>query len=222
MKQFLVAMVLVCGAISAGRTQSKTVYGQSDPQAKALLDAVSKKFKTYRDVKADFVMKVQGDDNKVSDSKKGSVFLKGTKYKILIAGQEIYCDGKTTWTYNKDADEVQVNNYEPDSNTISPSKLFTNFYDKDFLYRMNKSTRENGKILEVIEMTPLNKSKPFFKVVVYVDKANKNILRTTVFEKGGNRYTYEVSRFSPDIKMDDSLFVFDPKLHPKADVVDLR
>lgn len=222
MKKILLLFALTGCMVPEIMAQAKTAYGQSDPQAKAILDAVSRKFKTYRNVRADFVMKIQGQDNKVNDSKKGTVYLDGTRYKILISGQEIYCDGKTTWNYNKDANEVQVNNYEPDNNTITPSKLFTNFYDKDFLYRLDGSQKINGRTLETIEMTPLDKSKPFFKVMVYVDKINKNILRTTVYEKGGNRYTYEVTRFSPDIKMSNSLFAFDPKAHPGVDVVDLR
>lgn len=47
-------------------------------------------------------------------------------------GQEIYCDGKTMWTYLKDANEVQISNYNPKSSDINPSEIFT-VYEKGFL-----------------------------------------------------------------------------------------
>lgn len=217
---FVLAMIST--VVSTGAAQSKTPYGQSDPRAKTLLDAVSKKFQSYQSVKADFILKVEGANNKVNDSKRGTIFLKGNKYKLNLSGQEIYCDGKTTWTYQKDVNEVQVNKYEPDNSTISPSRLFTNFYDKEFLYRLDGESNEKGKLMQNVELTPLDKSKPFFKVVVSIDKKTHMIMRTKVFEKNGNRFTYEVSRLMPNVAMNDAIFAFDTKDHPNVEVVDLR
>jgi len=204
------------------QAQPKTSYGQSDPQAKSILDAVSKKFKTYSSAKADFVLKISTADNKVLDTKKGTVLLKGNKYHVNLGGQEVYCNGKTIWTYNKDTKEVQVNDYQPEQGTISPARLFTNFYDKEFLYRLEGTSKLNGHSVDVIEMTPLDKSKSFFKVIAMIDKQNKNLLSTEIFEKGGNRYTYQVEKFTPDVPAGDSDFAFNTKEHPGVDVVDLR
>lgn len=209
-------------AVLQGMAQSATPYGKSDPKAKEILDAVSKKFKTYKSVKAGFVLKINTADNKLLDSKKGTVYLEGTKYKILLDGQEIYCDGQTMWTYNKDTKEVQVNNYTPETATISPSRLFSNFYDKEFLYRLQGTSTYQGKPVYVIEMTPLDKSRSFFKVVAQVNTQTKNIVSTEIFEKGGNRYTYQVTSFSPNVQIEEGAFTFDAKSHPGVEVVDLR
>lgn len=214
-------MALV-GATTAKAQFKGSSLGTSDPRAKEILDAVSKKFKSYSSIKADFVLKIATAGNKVMDTRKGTVSLKGNKYKVTVSGQEIYCDGKTLWTYNKDTKEVQVNNYTPDNATISPTRLFTNFYDKEFLYRLRGSSTFQGRPVYVIEMTPTDKSKPFFKVVAEVNKATRTLVSTEVFEKDGHRYTYEVLRFMPNVKMSDSDFVFNTKTHPGVDVVDLR
>jgi outer membrane lipoprotein-sorting protein len=213
---------LLFATVSCSMAQTTTPYGKSDPAAKAILDAASAKFRTYNSVKANFELKIATTDNKVLDTKKGTVLLKGDKYHVVLDGQEVFCNGKTVWTYNKDTKEVQVNDYQPAKGAISPSSLFTNFYDKDFLYRLRATSKFHGRPVDVIEMTPLDKSKPYFKVIALIDKKNKNVLSTEIFEKGGNRYTYEVTKFTPNPPVDESDFMFNKKDHPGVDVVDLR
>jgi outer membrane lipoprotein-sorting protein len=71
-------------------------------------------------------------------------------------------------------------------------------------------------------MTPVDKSKPFFKVYVYVDKTAKTIYSTKVLENAGNRYTYTVSTMNTNKPLADSIFVFDKTKYPGVGEVDLR
>lgn len=222
MRKIVLVAMLAGGVVMNGMAQSKTALGTSDPKAKTILDNVSKKFSSLKSVVANFILKVEGANNSVKDSKKGTVYLKGNKYKVNLDGQEIISDNKTSWTYAKDANEVTINNVDPNSSSLSPAKLFTNFYDKDYLYRLNGETTEKGKVLQNIEMTPTDKSKNVFKVIVSIDKKNQNISRMKVFEKNGNHYTYEITSFTPNGNVSDATFSFDPKKYPGVEVVDLR
>lgn len=225
MKRILLLAILTGGIVVNGMAQSKTPVGslgKNDPKAKAILDGVSKKFSQLKSVVANFVLKVEGANNSVTDSKKGTVYLKGAKYKVNLDGQELISDNKTTWTYTKDANEVTINNVDPNSTSLSPAKLFTNFYDKDYLYRLDGETTEKGKVLQNIEMTPTDKSKNVFKVIVSIDKKGQNIAKMKVYEKNGNHYTYEITNFTPNGSVTDATFSFDPKKYPGVEVVDLR
>jgi chaperone LolA len=202
--------------------QAPKGMGKSDAEAKKILDAVSAKFKTYKSVKANFTLKIENAQGKVQGTKTGTVQMKGNKYRVGITGQEIICDGKTVWTYDQAAKEVQVTALDNSAGSITPQKLFTNFYDKDFLYVQNEDVKRNGKTYQVIELTPIDKSKPFFKVVIEVDKAGSSLASTKVFEKNGNRYTYSVNGMTTNQAMGDELFVFDPKKYPGVEVIDLR
>ncbi len=71
-------------------------------------------------------------------------------------------------------------------------------------------------------MTPLDKSKPFHKVYVQVDKAAKTIFSTKVLETAGNRYTYTVTTMKTNIPIADNQFVFDKSKYPGVEEVDLR
>lgn len=196
--------------------------GTNDPQAKKILDGVSAKFKTYKTVVANFTLSITDENGKVEGTKSGIVYMKSSKYKVNISGQEIYSDGNNIWTYDKSASEVQLTKFDPTSNTITPEKMFTNFYDKDFLYKLNGETKVGKKTLQEIELTPVDKTKTFFKVLLDIDKATKNIYSSKVFEKNGNRYIYTITSIKTDTPLPDSLFVFDTKKYPKVEVVDLR
>lgn len=195
---------------------------QSDPAAKSVLDAVSSKFKTFKAVQSSFSLQVEDGNGKVQGVKKGTVYMKEGKYRVSITGQEIYCDGKNIWTYDKAANEVTITKFEPGQSTITPQKLFTNFYDKDFAYKMNGEKKVGAKTLQEIEMTPIDKSKAFHKVYVFVDKGSKTIYSTKVLEKNGNKYTYTVSNLNGKAPITDDMFVFDKKKYPGVEEVDLR
>jgi len=194
--------------------------GTSDPEAKKILDAVSTKFKSYKTVQAKFTLKIENAAGKVLGTKNGSVFMKGTRYKINVSGQEIFSDGSNIWTYEKSSNEVTISKIDPSANAITPQQLFTNFYDKDFLYKLNGLVDMGGKKMQEIELTPIDKSKPFHKVLVYIDKSVINT--TKVFEKTGNRYTYSVSGLKTDAAIADATFLFDVSKYPGVEVVDLR
>ncbi|MGL6268153.1 MAG: LolA family protein, partial [Chitinophagaceae bacterium] len=159
---------------------------------------------------------------KAQGTKTGTLSMKGMKYKVLITGQEIICDGKTIWTFDKSANEVQVSTLDNSAGNITPQKLFTNFYDKDFLYIQNDDVQRGGKVYQVVELTPIDKTKPFFKVQIEVDKVARSIVSTKVFEKNGNRYTYSINSMSTNADIPDSTFVFDAKKYPGVEVIDLR
>jgi len=196
--------------------------GKSDPAAKVVLDNVSAKFKTYKTVTANFTLTITNGNDQVQGSKKGVVYMKGSRYKVDVSDQEMYSDGNNIWTFDKSSNEVQITKFDPNSNTITPQKMFTNFYDKDFLYKLNGETKKSGKTVQEIELTPVDKTKTFFKVLVEVDKTSKNIISTKIFDKNGNRYVYTVTSMKVNSNLPDTLFVFNAKNHPGVEVVDLR
>ncbi|HUS02442.1 MAG TPA: outer membrane lipoprotein carrier protein LolA [Chitinophagaceae bacterium] len=219
MKNLLFSILLLTGFTAFAQPKG---MGKNDTDAKKILDGVSAKFRSFKTITAKFNLKIENSAGKVQGTKSGVVNLKGTKYRINVTGQEIYSDGNTSWTYDKSSNEVQINKVERSSTTITPQKMFTNFYDKDFLYKTNPDVKVAGKMMQEIELTPIDKSKPFFKVLVHIDKATQTIRETKVFEKNGNRYTYSIVSMQTNTGLPDALFVFDAKKFPKVEVIDLR
>ena len=209
--------MMMTSVVSFANAQTK-----SDPDAKKVLDAVSAKFKTFKSPQATFTYKIENAQGKALTTKKGTVTMRGNKFRVSMSGMEIYSDGRTSWNYDKSANEVTVSGVGGSAGGMTPQRLFTNFYDKDFLYKMNGAKKEGGKNLVEIEMTPTDKTKPFHKVYVLVDKATNTLYSARFLEKSGNRYSYTVNTIKPNISVADAEFVFDKRKFPGVEVVDLR
>ncbi|MFM6926766.1 MAG: LolA family protein [Ferruginibacter sp.] len=218
MKKILSAAVFILAMFFTANAQAPKGMGSSDPEAKKILDAVSAKFKTFKSVQSNFTLKIENAANKVLGNKSGTVYMKGTKYRIKVAGQDIFSDGVNVWTVDPIAKEITLTKLDPSNNTITPQKLFTDFYNKDFLYKLNAEV----KGIQEVELTPIDKSKLFHKVLVFINKATKSITATKIFEKAGNRYTYTVSGMTTNTNIADAMFVFNQKNYPGMELVDLR
>lgn len=210
------ALLVLASTVMFANAQVK-----SDPNAKKILDAVSAKFKSFKAPQASFTYKIENAQGKALSTKKGTVTMKGNRYRVSMPGMEIYSDGRTSWNYDKGSNEVTVSGVDG-GGAMTPQKLFTNFYDKDFLYKLNGVKTEGGKKLQEIEMTPTDKTKPFHKVYVLVDQATNTIYSAKFLEKTGNRYSYTISALKPTAAVSDAEFVFDKKKFPGVEVVDLR
>ncbi|MCW3073850.1 MAG: hypothetical protein JWP69_919 [Flaviaesturariibacter sp.] len=223
MKKLFTLILAASAMLSAGAQKATSANPVSnDPAAKKILDAVSAKFKTYKSPLAMFTYKIENAQGKALSTKKGVVSMKGSKYKVTIPGMEIFSDGRTSWNLDKSANEVTIKDVDANAGELSPQKLFTNFYDKDFLYKLNGEKKEAGKTLQEIELTPTNKNRPYHKVYVWIDKATKTFYSARILEKSGNRYSYTVNTFKSTAALSDAEFTFNKAKYPGVEVVDLR
>jgi outer membrane lipoprotein carrier protein len=217
---FLSVVVAFCGFMVNAQNNS---LGKSDPDAKKVLDGLSTKLKSYTAVQSSFTLKVQDAKGTLQGSKAGTIYLKGVKYHINIpSGQDIYCDGKDVWTYDKSSNETTISKSDPTSQTLSPEKFFTNFYDKDFLYKLNGESAMGGRTVQEVELTPTDKTKTFFKALLYVDKAAHTLVSVRWFDKSGNKYSLDITKLNGNAPLTDEQLAYNKAKHPGAEEVDLR
>lgn len=197
-----------------------SLYAQ-DKEAEKLLAKVSKTYKSFNNVKTNFTFNIKVPDTDINEDQEGMVYLSGKNYKLKLNGQEIICDGTTLWTYLVEENEVQISNYEPDESSITPDQIFT-IYEEDFIYRLAEEVTMQGKVLKVVELTPNDKSKPYFKIKLFVDERNSRIEHAKIFDKNGNRYTYSIQNMESNINLSGDFFTFKTSEHKGINVVDLR
>lgn len=216
MKKFLIGALLVMApGIGA--------FAQSEVKAKEILAEVSKKYRAYDVIKTDFSYTLENPQAKIKETQLGTLIVKSklNKYKIILKGQELISDGKNQWTYLKADKEVQLSEVDNSSDALNPAKLFT-IYEKGFKSVYINDSKLNGKTLHNIDLTPLDGKRSFFKVRLQIDKLTKQIMNALIFDKNGNRYTYTIKTFIPNVKVPESTFTFDAKLYPGVELVDLR
>ena len=193
---------------------------KGDKKSNEILDRLTKKTEAYKTITAEFAYIMKNADAGIDEKTEGTLFVKGDKYRLLIAGQVVICDGITTWTYIKDADEVQINSVENSEESITPNKLLTS-YNKDYKSKFVKETFQYGTTVNIIDLTP-TEGKSFSSVRVIIDKAKDQLLEITIFDKNGSTYSYIINKFVPDTAIDDSQFTFNKSEFPGAEVVDMR
>ena len=199
---------------------SKAQVNKDIEKAKLILSSVALQTKTYAAIEIDFSYSMT-DKKKNIDTKKGIAFMKGDKYLLDFLGQNIISDGKTKWTYIKDANEVQINNVDlNDDESMNPAKLLTS-YDKSFTPKFIKEETRSGKIVQIIDLTPL-KGRSYFKIRMEIDKNLKQIIDAFVYDKNGSIYTYTVLKFITTKQIPDTKFIFKNSDHPGLEVIDLR
>lgn len=206
-------------------------FAQQDAKAKAILSQVSAKFKTYITVKTDFAFTLDNPQAGGKQTQGGTLLTtpKSGKFKVTMfdpdnkteVEQEIISDGKTQWTYMKKDKEVQVNNAAKADEELNPSRLFT-LYEHGYKYIYTGDQKLNGKTCAVIDLSPEDANKAFFKIRLFIDNVKKQLYSATMFDKGGSKYTYTLNTITPNIKIADDTFTFDKKAHPGVEVVDLR
>ncbi|MCU0422095.1 MAG: outer membrane lipoprotein carrier protein LolA [Bacteroidia bacterium] len=210
-------LLLLIGTYAVAQNAPKT----ADKAADKLLNTISNRYKNFKTIKADFIYSIESKAEKVNEKQKGTIHVKGNKFRLDIADQLIFCDNKTIWTYSRESNEVQVNNYDPKKSPIRLDDIFT-MYDKGFLSKIIEQKKEGKSEIVLIELTPKDKKKNFFKIKLTIDKTNQTIIKSQVFEKSGTIHTYTVTNQFPNVKLEDKFFVFDAKNYPKCEVIDLR
>lgn len=185
----------------------------NDQRAKAILDDLSKTTKSYKTITAECVLTVLNKDKKQIEKQSIKVFAKVQKFKLEIPGNTIVCDGKTLWSYNKDAQEVTIKNFDADNDQqLNLSKIFT-IYETGYKYKFDKEDKVGLVNCNVIDLFPaINpEKKKFHTIKLYIDKAKKQIVQMKMLMKDGGTQLYEIKKLKPNAEMLDSFFVFDLK-----------
>lgn len=213
----IIAFLGICEAIA----QPKQVIPLED-RARQILAEVENKFSSAKALQADFTYEFRNEVNKTKDEAQGTFVMKKNKFKLKLANQEIYNNGKTVWTYLKDANEVSISDYTPDDDSfVTPEKVIK-LYKKDYKYIFIREFTENGKVYEEIDLQPTDRSKKVFKIRLVINKKTRSIKSWEIFEKNQNRSKYIINTIAYDVQVDDNYFNFDKRKYPNVNEIDLR
>ncbi|QDA62223.1 LolA family protein [Hymenobacter jejuensis] len=202
-------------------TLAHSAPAQQDPKAGKILDQMSAKYQALKAFNASFTQTLENDAAKVKENLTGDITVSGQKFRLKMKGQEIINNGTTLWTYMKAENEVNISDYEPDEEEVSPSQIYT-LYKKGYKYTYVQEAKEGGELCDVIELSPEDRNNAVFKVRLSVSKADKSVKSWKMFKKNGNRYTFTIKKFVPNPPVTAATFTFDKSKYKGVKVIDLR
>ncbi len=215
MKTLFKSILLFCGlAISIG------LQAQNDPKSDAILKKVAKVYQSYSTINATFSITTSAAGGQSKPTvETGTIWLKGKKFKLNYAAQEIFCDGLFTWTYNRDDAEVIKENFKLRDNSITPNEIFT-IYNRDFKSKYEGPTVRNGKNYDVLMLTPKKKVN-YAYVKLEIDKTTSKIQRVIQHFKNGAEVIIEIKTLTPNTALTDNFFIWNQAAHTDVVLVDL-
>lgn len=208
MKHTLLSILLVAAMAVVASVQS---MAQSNPaQARAILDKTSKVIGHKSGVSASFTL-----NNPTTGNVSGTIAVKGGKFNARTPQAIVWFNGKTQWTYMKKNNEVNISTPTQAQQQMMNPYTFINVYKTG--YKMS-STKAGGSY--EVHLVAQNQKRSIQEMYVTVN--SKTYVPSRVKMKHNGRwYTVTISNFSAK-KLPDSLFTFNSKDYPSAEVIDLR
>ena len=188
-----------------------------------ILDQVAAKTEKYVGLKIDFTMYVENLHNTKRDSYKGNAIYKQGLYKMDIMGQVVYSDGKTNWTYLKDADEINItNNSDNEAFMTNPQAILKDYKSKFKVNYISDKFEKNRALMEFDFFPKQIENKKYSKITIRIDKTKKQIFSVRYVGKDGVNYLVEIDKMLENPTITDAEVKFNKASYPNAELIDMR
>ena len=190
-------------------------FGQ-DEKAEKILKDLSANTKSYNYMDVDFDFKFINISQDINESQKGNIKINQNKFRLDLKQQLIISDDSIQWIYLKESNELQIMEYDSQDDMISPNKLFTiyeNGYKSQYI-----ELKENNHIIDLFPV----ESNEFKNIQLHIDQDKIQLKKITLFDKNGGSFSYVITKFITDKKIDDKTFIFNKANYPDIEIIDLR
>jgi outer membrane lipoprotein carrier protein len=186
------------------------VQAQKDPQAKLLLDQMGAKVKQTKGILVNIQLISKNSKGKAMGTKSINLKMKGDKYLLQQGVMEVICDGANIYNFDGTSSISKSSVAESDQ-TLSPQKLLSGNYDKDFNFKLLSQDASKA----TIELSPIDKRKNFQKVTLVLDKVKSALSSASILDKSNNITDVKVVTINYGVSLEDKLFKFNRAKYPK-------
>ena len=185
-----------------------SLFAQQSDKAKALLDEVYNKVKSYDNIQVDFKYELYNAEADIHQETRGDVTLKGDKYLFNYLGSQQMYDGKKVYTVVPENEEVTIEDKSQEGNTITPSDMLT-FYRHGHNYQWDILQNVQGRKIQYVKLTPIDSNSEIASILLGVDVETKHVYKLIETGSNGTKTTITVNSFKTDQPLSETLFTFD-------------
>lgn len=186
-----------------------TLTSLSAQDAKSLLDEVSKKVRSYENIKIDFKYSLNNTKENVKQDTRGDVTLQGDKYLLNMLGTTRLFDGANMVNIVPEDEEVTISKYDStEDREITPSKMLT-FYEKGYRYKMDILQNVKGRKIQYVKLIPIDSNAEIKDILLGIDLQTKHIYKLIQTDSKGTQFTITVNSFKTNQPLSATLFKFD-------------
>ena len=193
---------------------SHPLLSQNTEAAKKLLDEVSGKISSFKNMKFDFTYVLENRPENIRQETNGSVTISKDLYRINFLGFEQLFDGKMTYTIVPENEEITISDPEEESEFgINPSEILT-IYKKDYAYQWDIKQNVMGTPVQFIKLIPNEEKKELKYLLLGIDMRTKLIYRLIEIGRYDTRTTLTLKNIKTNINLRDDFFLFDKNKYP--------
>ena len=185
-----------------------------DKKAKELLDDVTAKIKSYKNITIDFKYTLTNTKENINQDSKGNVTLEGNKYILNFMGATKMYDGKKSYTIVPEDEEITISSEkENDEKSITPAKMLT-FFNSGYKYSMDILQNVKGRKIQYIKLIPTSAKDQRKEVLLGIDTQTKHIYNLIEIGKNGTKTTLTVNSFKTNQPLSKNQFIFVASKYP--------
>jgi outer membrane lipoprotein-sorting protein len=185
-----------------------------DKKAKALLDQVTSKVRSYNNIVIDFKYSLNNAKENINQDSKGNVTMKNNQYVLNFMGITKIFDGKKTYTIVPEDEEITISSFnEKDDSAITPSKMLT-FFNSGYRYSMDILQDVRGRKIQYIKLIPTNTKDQRKEILLGIDVQTKHIYNLIEVGKRGTKTTLTVNSFKTNQPLSKNQFTFAESKYP--------
>ena len=193
---------------------SHPLLSQNTEAAKKLLDEVSGKISSFKNMKFDFTYVLENRPENIRQETNGSVTISKDLYRINFLGFEQLFDGKMTYTIVPENEEITISDPEEESEFgINPSEILT-IYKKDYAYQWDIKQNDMGTPVQFIKLIPNEEKEELKYLLLGIDMRTKLIYRLIEIGRYDTRTTLTLKNIKTNINLRDDFFLFDKNKYP--------
>jgi hypothetical protein len=185
-----------------------------DKKAKALLDQVTSKVRSYENIVIEFKYSLNNSKENINQDSKGNVTMKGNQYVLNFMGITKIFDGKKTYTIVPEDEEISISSFnEKDDNVITPSKMLT-FFNSGYTYSTDILQDVRGRKIQYIKLIPTSTKDQRKEILLGIDVQTKHIYNLIEIGKKGTKTTLTVNSFKTNQPLSKNQFIFTESKYP--------
>ena len=193
---------------------SHPLLSQNTEAARKLLDEVSGKISSFKNIKFDFTYVLENRPENIRQETNGYVTISKDLYRINFLGFEQLFDGKMTYTIIPENEEITISDPEEESEFgINPSEILT-IYKKDYAYQWDIKQNVMGTPVQFVKLIPNEEKKELKYLLLGIDMRTKLIYRLIEIGRYDTRTTLTLKNIKTNINLRDDFFVFDKNKYP--------
>jgi outer membrane lipoprotein carrier protein len=207
--------ILFSGLIATGAPAQENL-----PTVREVTEKLERHYAMVDDVVAQFEQHVRFGFSNIEQTFTGTLTMKKPNhYRIESEHQTIVTDGTTVWAYSPVNQQVVIDHYKENQNSLSPEHFMLNLPSNYYTSLLGEEKGASGPLI-TLKLVPKDDRSFVKSVKLWVEPSTWMIRRIVILDVNDTETTYTVRDIRMNTNVKDASFVFAPPAG--TEVVDLR